>query len=156
MRTAFMRQAIALGLHGMRIGEGGPFGAVVVKRNKVFAAGWNRVNAAHDPTAHAMVVAIRRACERLGSSELTDCDVYVSCEPCPMCHGAVYWAKPRALYFASTMAEAAAVGFDDSFILEDMNRPYAERYIPFVRVEVDDSTVGLREWVSRRGRTATR
>jgi guanine deaminase len=152
MRIAFMRQAIALGLHGMRIGEGAPFGAVVVKRGKVFAAGWNRVLATNDPTAHAEVVAIRRACERLGSPELTDCDLYVSCEPCPMCLGAIYWARPRALYFASTAAEAAAVGFDDSFIFQELNRPYADRSIPFVQVHVEDSTAGLREWI---GRSAT-
>jgi guanine deaminase len=149
MRTAFMRQAIALGLHGMRIGEGGPFGAVVVKRNRVFAAGWNRVNATNDPTAHAEIVAIRRACGRLGSSQLPDCDVYVSCEPCPMCLSAIYWARPRTLYYASTKADAASIGFDDSFIVSELQVPHEDRSIPFVQVTVDDATDGLREWVTR-------
>lgn len=149
MRTAFMRQAVALGLHGMRIGEGGPFGAVVVKRNRVFAAGWNRVDATHDPTAHAEIVAIRRACGRLGSPLLTDCDVYVSCEPCPMCLSAVYWARPRTLYYASTKADAASIGFDDSFIVSELQVPHEDRSIPFVRVTVDDATTSLREWVIR-------
>ncbi len=151
MRTAFMRQAIALGLHGMRIGEGGPFGAVVVKRGRVFAAGWNRVLATHDPTAHAGIVAIRRACERLGSSALTDCDVYTSAEPCPMCLGAVYWAWPRALYYASSKADAASIGFDDSFIMSELQVPHEDRSIPFIRLVVDDATDGLREWTRLKG-----
>jgi len=152
MRLAFMRQAIALGLHGMRIGEGGPFGAVVVKRGRAFAAGWNRVLATNDPTAHAEMVAIRRACERLGSTELTDCDLYTSCEPCPMCLGAIYCARPRAVYYANTAAETAAAGIDGSMIYLELNRPYAERTIPFIQVEMDEPTVGVREWIGRRSR----
>jgi guanine deaminase len=152
MRTAFMRQAVALGLHGMRIGEGGPFGAVVVKRGRVFAAGWNRVMAANDPTAHAGMVAIRRACERLGSTALPDCDVYTSSEPCPMCLGAIYWARPRAVYFASSRSDAAEIGFDDTFIVSELQIPHAERSIPFRRVPLDDASEGLREWSARSAR----
>src|SRR5215216_3191755 len=102
MRIAFLRQAIALGQHGRRIGEGNPTGAVVVKRGKVFAAAWDRVAITKDPTAHAEVLAIRRACKRLGSHELPDCELYISAEPCPMCIGAVHWAKPRAVYYVNT------------------------------------------------------
>ncbi len=144
MRTSFMRQAVALGLHGMRIGEGGPFGAVVVKRGRVFAAGWNRVLASSDPTAHAAMVAIRRACERLGSPELTDCDVYTSSEPCPMCLGAIYWARPRAVYFATDKEDAAAFGFDDSFVASELLLPPADRTIPVTRIPLDDTPLHTR------------
>lgn len=110
MRTAFMRQAVALGLHGMRIGEGGPFGAVVVKRNRVFAAGWNRVNATNDPTAHAEIVAIRRAAERLGSWRLDGCTLVVTLEPCTMCAGAVVLARLERLVFGAYDEKAGAAG----------------------------------------------
>lgn len=139
MRLAYLRQAIALGQHGQKIGEGGPYGAVVVKRGKVFAAGWDRVLATNDPTAHAEVVAIRRACERLGSTRLTDCDLYVSAEPCSMCLGAVYWARPRALYYAGGRAARL---------------PQHRPGISFVEVEVEveDSLTALRESLARGSR----
>ncbi len=149
MRTSFMRQAVALGLHGMRIGEGGPFGAVVVKRGRVFAAGWNRVLASSDPTAHAAMVAIRRACERLGSPELTDCDVYTSSEPCPMCLGAIYWARPRAVFFSSTREDAAQAGFDDAFVYDELALPPGARALPMRRVVHPEAEAPFVAWAAK-------
>jgi guanine deaminase len=118
MRIAFLRQAIALGQHGRRIGEGNPTGAVVVKRGKVFAAAWDRVAITKDPTAHAEVLAIRRACKRLGSHELPDCELYISAEPCPMCIGAVHWAKPRVVYYVNAPLVGLPVEQPDVFSVD--------------------------------------
>jgi len=127
----YLRQAIELARQGIEGGLGGPFGCVIVKDGQVIGKGCNTVTSTNDPTAHAEVVAIRDACRRLGEYQLTDCDVYASCEPCPMCLGALYWARPRRVLFASTRDEAAAAGFDDALIYREINVTPEERKIPF-------------------------
>lgn len=121
MTNSFMEQAIQLAVENVRSGRGGPFAAVVVKNGQVIATGSNRVTSTNDPTAHAEVTAIREACRALNTFQLTGCDLYTSCEPCPMCLGAIYWARPDRVYFAATASDAADAGFDDSFIYEELN-----------------------------------
>jgi guanine deaminase len=127
----FMRRAIALSLRNVRRG-GGPFAAVVVKGGRVIAEGANRVTVTNDPTAHAEVVAIRRACARLGHFELRGCDLYTSCEPCPMCLGAIYWARPARVFFANTHRDAARIGFDDSLIYREMRLSAPRRRLKMI------------------------
>ncbi|MCO5334497.1 MAG: nucleoside deaminase [Pyrinomonadaceae bacterium] len=119
----FMLQAIELAIEGVRAGDGGPFGCVVVKDGEVIGRGNNRVTSANDPTAHAEIVAIRDACGRLGSFQLEGCTIYTSCEPCPMCLGAIYWSRPKAIFFAGTRDDAAAAGFDDALFYSEMDKP---------------------------------
>jgi tRNA(Arg) A34 adenosine deaminase TadA len=128
----FLERAIALSKHGMDSGKGGPFGCVIVKNNEIIGEGNNRVTSSNDPTAHAEVVAIREACKKLNSYQLDDCDIYTSCEPCPMCLGAIYWARPRRVIYANTRLEAAAIEFDDEFIYSEINAAMADRKIPFI------------------------
>ena len=123
----FLRQAIALARAGLERGEGGPFGCVIVKDGQVVGQGNNRVTSSNDPTAHAEVVAIRAACAQLNSFQLDGCTVYTSCEPCPMCLGAIYWARPARIVYAATREDAADAGFDDSFIYAELPLPPAER-----------------------------
>jgi guanine deaminase len=127
----YLQQAIELARQGIEEGMGGPFGCVIVKEGKVIGKGCNRVTSTNDPTAHAEVVAIRDACRHLGDYQLRDCDVYTSCEPCPMCLGALYWARPRRVLFAATRHEAAEAGFDDALIYHEINVSPQERKIPF-------------------------
>lgn len=128
----FMEKAIHLAVENVKNGTGGPFGAVVVKDGEIIAACGNSVTPDNDPTAHAEVNAIREACRKLGTFQLEGCEVYASCEPCPMCLGAIYWARPATVYFASTKEDAAKAGFDDSFIYREIALPEAERTIPFL------------------------
>lgn len=128
----FMQEAIRLAVENVKNGTGGPFGAVVVKDGLVVAACANTVTPDHDPTAHAEVNAIRLACQRLSSHQLEGCEIYCSCEPCPMCLGAIYWARPSKVYYASTKKDAAAAGFADSFIYHEILLPESERAIPFI------------------------
>ena len=123
MSNEFMRRAIALALENIRSAQGGPFGALVVKGGRVLAEGANRVTATNDPTAHSEIVAIREACRVLGNFQLTGCDLYTTCEPCPMCLGAIYWARPARVFYACVAADAAAAGFDDALIYEELARP---------------------------------
>jgi len=123
----FMKEAIRLSIENVTTGKGGPFGAVVVKDGQIIARGANEVTLHNDPTAHAEVVAIRNACKVLGSFQLTGCDIYTSCEPCPMCLGAIYWARPDRLFYANTKEDASAIDFDDQFIYEEIARPIGER-----------------------------
>src|SRR6267154_6339700 len=123
MKPRFMREAIGLSFKMMRRGAGGPFGAVVVKGNKVVGRGCNKVTSTNDPTAHAEIVAIRDACRRLKTFQLDDCDLYTSCEPCPMCLSALYWARIRRVYYANTRQDAAKIAFDDDFIYREVGRP---------------------------------
>ncbi len=127
----YLKEAVELARQGVEKGAGGPFGCVIVKEGQVIGKGCNRVTSSNDPTAHAEVVAIRDACQKLGDYQLTGCDVYTSCEPCPMCLGALYWARPRRVVYASTRDEAAGAGFDDAFIYREINLSIAERKIPF-------------------------
>lgn len=142
----FLEQAIALARQGVKEGAGGPFGCVIVKDGKVVGKGWNQVTSSNDPTAHAEVVAIRDACQQLDNYQLTDCDVYASCEPCPMCLGALYWARPRRVVYASTRHEAAEAGFDDAFIYIEINIPPEGRKIPFSHVSLDEASAVFRSW----------
>lgn len=130
----FMRMAVELSLGGVHQGKGGPFGAVVVRGEEVLGRGCNEVLALADPTAHAEIVAIRQACLRLGSYQLTGCEIYASSEPCPMCLGAIYWARPDKIYYANTRDQAAEIGFDDDFIYRELALPPDRRKIPFIAV----------------------
>lgn len=138
LQEKFMQEAIDLALENVKNG-GGPFGAVVVKNGKIVGRGVNHVTKNNDPTAHAEVNAIRDACNHLNSFQLIDCEIYSTCEPCPMCLGAIYWARPKKLYFASTKHDAAAIDFDDSFIYSELELPYEKRKIEtkkeFMRAE---------------------
>jgi len=125
----FMQEAIALAEEGMRSGQGGPFGCVIVRRNEIIARGNNRVTSTHDPTAHAEVTAIREACRDLQTFQLADCELYTSCEPCPMCLAAIYWARIPTVYYGNTRADAAAIGFDDDFIYQQIPLPPNERTV---------------------------
>ena len=125
----FMQKAIELASENVKSGNGGPFGAVIVKNGEIIATGANNVTNFNDPTAHAEVTAIRNACAKLQSFQLDDCEIYSSCEPCPMCLGAIYWARPKALYFAADKNDAADVGFDDSFIYDEIKLDYSKRSI---------------------------
>ncbi|MEI9945965.1 MAG: nucleoside deaminase [Chitinophagaceae bacterium] len=131
---SFLERAIELSLKGMEGRQGGPFGCVIVKDDEIVGEGWNMVTVSNDPTAHAEVVAIRNACKKLNTFQLTDCDVYASCEPCPMCLGAIYWARPRRVIYANTKEDAAAIEFDDHFIYKEINAKMNDREIPFIHV----------------------
>lgn len=134
MQDRFMARAIALAMENVRAGRGGPFAAVIVKDGRIVGEGANRVTSTNDPTAHAEVVAIRQACRALGSFQLTGCDIYTTCEPCPMCLGAIYWARPARVFYAATGEDATRFGFDDSFICGELQRPVAERRIPMTQL----------------------
>jgi guanine deaminase len=149
MNSPFMARAIQLSIDGVRSGLGGPFGAVIVRDGKILAEGVNRVTSMNDPTAHAEVVAIRKACEILGRFELVDCELYTSCEPCPMCLGAIYWARLARIYFANTAEDAAKIGFDDSFIYSELKLPVSIRRIPTVQTMREEALVGFREWADK-------
>lgn len=128
----FLKRAIELSKLGMQSGSGGPFGCVIVKNEEIIGEGYNMVISTNDPTAHAEVVAIRNACKKLNTYQLSECDIYTSCEPCPMCVGAIYWARPKRVVYANTRKEAASIEFDDDFIYHEMNTDLAYRKIPFV------------------------
>jgi guanine deaminase len=147
MPNAFLQQAIQMAVENVH-GGGGPFAALVVKDGMVIAAGCNHVTRNNDPTAHAEVVAIREACRVLGDFQLTGCDLYSSCEPCPMCLGAIFWARLERVFFAATQADAAAAGFDDTFIYRQIALPPSERSIPMIQVIDPQSTRPFQEWVS--------
>ncbi len=128
----YLKKAIELSQKSMKILQGGPFGCVIVKDGVIAGEGYNLVTATNDPTAHAEVVAIRDACKRLGTFQLTGCDIYTSCEPCPMCLGAIYWARPRRVIFANTKYDAAAIHFDDHFIYDEIGKSFEDRQIEFI------------------------
>jgi len=125
----FMLEAIKLSRSGMENKEGGPFGCIIVKADEIIGRGWNKVIVSNDPTAHAEVTAIRDACATLNSFQLDGCELYTSCEPCPMCMGAIYWARPDRIYYANTRYDAANIGFDDSMIYQELTIPLDERKI---------------------------
>jgi guanine deaminase len=146
MGNRFMARAIRLSIDNVLSGKGGPFGAVIVKSGQIVAEGVNRVTLSNDPTAHAEVVAIRAACVAFGTFLLEGCEIYTSCEPCPMCLGAIYWAHLERIHFGSTAADASKSGFDDSFIYQEIARPIGERSIPMVRTMSEDAQVAFRAW----------
>ncbi len=142
----FMMEAISLSQNGVRNNEGGPFGCVIVKDDKVVGRGNNKVTSSNDPTAHAEVVAIRDACKNLGTFQLNDCEIYTSCEPCPMCLGAIYWARPKVVYFANKREDAAGIGFDDSMIYEEFVCDLDKRKIPIINIAREDALKIFEEW----------
>ncbi len=146
MDNPFMARAIQLSLDNVLSGQGGPFGAVIVKRGSIIAEGVNRVTATNDPTAHAEVVAIREACAKVGAFELRECEIYASCEPCPMCLGAIYWARLSRVYFGNVAADASKIGFDDSFIYQQFERPFPQRSIPMVSMMREQALAAFRAW----------
>jgi guanine deaminase len=149
MTNPFMARAIQLSIEGVQSGRGGPFGAVIVKDNAIIAEGINQVTSTNDPTAHAEVMAIRQACHELGVFELKGCDLYTSCEPCPMCLGAIYWARLSRIYFANTAEDAAKIGFDDSFIYSELRQLHSQRHIPTIQMMRDEALAGFRAWVDK-------
>ena len=149
---ALLARAIALAEANVRTGAGGPFGAVVARDGIVIAEGTNLVTATLDPTAHAEIVAIRAACRALGAFQLDGCDVYASCEPCPMCLGAIYWARPRAVWFAAGRDDAAAAGFDDALVYAELSAPAGARRIPFRRALEVEGRAPFEAWRRSEGR----
>jgi tRNA(Arg) A34 adenosine deaminase TadA len=138
--------AIALSQKGVDAADGGPFGAVVAREGEVISEGWNHVLSGHDPTAHAEIVAIRAAARTLGSFSLAGCVLYSSCEPCPMCLGATYWARIDHIYYANTRADAAAIGFDDQLIYDELSLPTADRSLPATHLQVASAELPMRAW----------
>jgi guanine deaminase len=146
MNERFMREAIRLSLQEVRRGQGGPFGAVVVRDGKVVGRGWNQVTSANDPTAHAEIVAIRAACMRLNTFQLDDCQIYTSCEPCPMCLAAIYWARLSHVYYANTRKDAAEVGFDDEVIYREVALPMRRRKLRMKQLMHAEALAAFAEW----------
>ena len=150
----FMQQAIKLALAGVQNNEGGPFGCIVVKDNKIIGKGNNKVTSTNDPTAHAEIVAIKDACNYLNSFQLEGCTIYTSCEPCPMCLGAIYWARPDEVYFASNKTDAAKVGFDDAFIYKEIDLDYSKRSIKFIQKNRKEALEAFKLWEEKEDKTA--
>ena len=148
----FLKRAIELSRKGMEKGQGGPFGCVVVKDGEIIGEGHNEVLKQNDPTAHAEIVAIRNACKKLNSFQLADCDIYTSCEPCPMCMGAIYWARPKRVFFANTKKDAAAINFDDDFIYSEIEKLPQDRTIPFIHLPDDEALAIFLEWKANQDR----
>jgi guanine deaminase len=149
MNNSFMARAIQLSIENVHSSNGGPFGAVIVKDGKIIAENVNRVTSTNDPTAHAEVLAIRQACTKLGVFELLDCELYTSCEPCPMCLGAIYWAHISRVYFANSAEDAAAIGFDDSLIYSELKLPNAQRKIPTRQMMREEALAAFRAWAEK-------
>ena len=148
----FLEKAIRLAREGMLAGHGGPFGCIIVQGNEVIGEGSNCVTSSNDPTAHAEVVAIRAACNKLGNYQLTGCEIYTSCEPCPMCLGAIYWARPDRVVFANTRQEAAAIEFDDDFIYNEINTVLDMRKIPFIHMPHPEALAVFEQWKNWEGK----
>ena len=146
MNKKFMREAIRLSIQKMRGGAGGPFGAIVVKKNRIVGRGWNKVTSGHDPTAHAEIVAIRDACRRLKTFQLDECDLYTSCEPCPMCLSAMYWARLRSVFYGNTRRDAARIAFDDDFIYREVALPIRKRKLVMKQLLRDEALAAFIEW----------
>ncbi len=145
-KMKFMGEAIWLAEENLKLKNGGPFGAVVVKDGEIIGKGMNTVTSHNDPTAHAEINAIREACEHLGTFQLDGCEIYSSCEPCPMCLGAIYWARPAKLYFAAGREDASDAGFDDSFIYDELKLPVNDRKIPTEQIMKDEATGVFKKW----------
>lgn len=152
MRMSYMKTVIQLATENARSGQGGPFAAVVVKNGKIIARGTNRVVRTNDPTWHAEIHAIREACRVLKNFQLTGCEMYTNCEPCPMCLGAIYWARLQRIYFAARSAAAAAAGFDDAFIYRDIKRPRSKRRIPLRQVRCEAALEPFDVWEQNQDR----
>jgi guanine deaminase len=146
MKEKFMRAAIRLSRQKMRENHGGPFGAVVVRNGKIVGRGWNRVTSTNDPTAHAEVTAIREACKKLKTFQLADCELYTSCEPCPMCLAAIYWARLQNVYYANTRQDAAVIEFDDDLLYREVALPVSRRKIPMTQLLRQEALNVFKEW----------
>lgn len=146
VENEFMQEAIQLSIDNVASGKGGPFGAVVVKDGKIIARGANSVTSLNDPTAHAEVIAIREACKVLNTFQLNGCEIYTSCEPCPMCLGAIYWARPDKLFYANTKQDAAAIEFDDNFIYEEIAKPIHERKLFTQQLMRNEALEAFNKW----------
>jgi tRNA(Arg) A34 adenosine deaminase TadA len=153
-RRKFMRAAIRLARKGMNKNSGGPFGCVITRNGKIIARAHNSVTDLNDPTAHAEVVAIRKACRKLKSFQLSGCEIYASCEPCPMCFGAIYWARPDKVYYAATREDAAGAGFDDDFIYHEIDLSPSQRRIPFESMQSIEALTVFDEWKLKPDKTA--
>ncbi len=149
-QKTFMRKAIEMANEGMTTNKGGPFGAIIVKDGTIIATGCNQVTSSNDPTAHAEVTAIRNACKKLGSFQLDGCEIYTSCEPCPMCLGAIYWARPDKVFYANTKVDAAEIDFDDQFIYEELEKPLGSRDIPFVQILREEALETFQNWSTKK------
>jgi guanine deaminase len=154
MENQFMARALQLAMDCVQSGRGGPFGAVIVKNAAIVGESGNQVTSTNDPTAHAEILAIRQACTKLGVFELKDCELYTSCEPCPMCLGAIYWARLSRIYFANTAHDAAEIGFDDSLIYRELALPYSERRVPAIQMMREEALAGFRAWAAKPDKTA--
>ena len=144
-----MHEAIRLSVEKMREGRGGPFGAVIAKDGQIISRGWNEVTTANDPTAHAEIVAVREACRRLGTFRLDGCELYASCEPCPMCLSAIYWARIDRLFFAATRQDAAAAGFDDEILYREIPLPFDQRKLPIRQLLREQALPAFAEWQAK-------
>jgi tRNA(Arg) A34 adenosine deaminase TadA len=142
----FMEEAIKNAIKGVNSNEGGPFGCVVVKNGKIIGRGNNKVTSTNDPTAHAEIEAIRNACKHLNSFQLTNCVIYTSCEPCPMCLGAIYWARPDKVYYGCDKKDAASAGFDDNFIYRELQIPNKKKSISFEQLAKDEAMIAFKNW----------
>ena len=149
MSNKFMREAIRISIAKMRANCGGPFGAVVVRKGKIVGRGWNQVTSTNDPTAHAEVTAIRDACRRLKTFQLDDCELYTSCEPCPMCLSAIYWARFKKVYYGNTRKDAARIEFDDDFLYREVALPISRRKIPMRQLLRPEALAAFKEWASK-------
>lgn len=152
MNQSFLREAIRLSVEKSQAGEGGPFGAVIVQNGQIVGRGWNRVTSTNDPTAHAEIVAIRDACSRLGTFSLAGCEIYTSCEPCPMCFAAIYWARLQRIYYAATSEDATAAGFDDAPFYRQLTLPPGERSIEMVQDLREEACEAFRAWMLKTDR----
>ena len=144
----FMQKAIALSLENVNLSAGGPFGALIVKEEEVISQGKNQVTTNNDPTAHAEIVAIRQACQKLQTFQLTGCELYTSCEPCPMCLGAIYWARLDRIYYANTQEDAAKIGFDDRFIYDELKLSVYQRHLPMIQIMQDEAKKAFVAWAN--------
>ena len=154
MSADLMRRAIAVAFENVRSARGGPFAALVAKDGKIVGEGANSVTATNDPTAHAEIVAIRAACRALGTFQLTGCELYTTCEPCPMCLGAIYWARPARVFYAGIAADATEAGFDDAFIYEELQRPLEARRIPMIQLLREESLAIFAAWKRQPNKTS--
>ena len=149
MKNKHMREAIRISVAKMRAGCGGPFGAVVVRKGKIVGRGWNQVTSTNDPTAHAEVTANRDACKKLKTFQLDDCELYTSCEPCPMCLSAIYWARFKKVFYGNTRKDAARIEFDDDFLYREVALPISKRKIPMKQLLRGEALEAFREWKNK-------
>jgi len=148
----FMHEAVLLSEKGAENNDGGPFGCVIVKNDKIIGRGNNKVTSTNDPTAHAEIIAIREACKKLETFQLEGCEIYTSCEPCPMCLGAIYWARPKIIYYANTRKDASEIGFDDSLIYDEINTDLEMRKIPILNIGRDEAGKIFKKWKEKNDR----